>query len=64
MKKFLGCLLTLTALAVGTVLLIVLAFILYLLFHIVLYFLPCVVAIAILLSIPYFIYQFFKGMSE
>ena len=57
MKNLFGCLLILAALPV-------LAFIAYFLFHIILYFLPLLVVGAIVLSLPYLAYQFYKGLKE
>ncbi|MBR1965880.1 MAG: hypothetical protein IKA22_04655 [Lentisphaeria bacterium] len=57
MKSCIGCLLILALLPVAAV-------VIYFLFNIFLYFLPLLVVAAIVLALPYFIYQFFKGLKE
>ena len=57
MKNLFGCLLMLIALPV-------LAVIAYFLFNTFLYFLPLLVVATIVLALPYFIYQFFKGLKD
>lgn len=61
MKNFMGCLLVLIGLPVAAVLLYLLAFAAYFLFHIILYFLPLLVLGAIVLALPYLAFQFFRG---
>lgn len=57
MKNFWGCLLILALLYVAAV-------VIYFLFNILLYFLPLLVVGAIVLSLPYLAYHFFKGLKE
>ena len=57
MKNLLGCLLILALLYVAAV-------VIYFLFNILLYFLPLLVVGAIVLSLPYLAYLFFKGLKE
>ena len=57
MKNLLGCLLLLALLYVAAV-------VIYFLFNILLYFLPLLVVGAIVLSLPYLAYHFFKGLKE
>ena len=57
MKNCIGCLLILALLPVAAV-------VIYFLFNIFLYFLPLLVVAAIVLALPYFIYQFFKGLKD
>ena len=64
MKNFLGCLLVLIGAPIAAVLLYLLAWIAYMLFHIVLYFLPLAVLGAIVLALPYLAFQFFKGFNS
>ena len=64
MKNFMGCLLVLIGIPVAGLLLTALAWIAYMLFHIVLYFLPLVVLGAIVLALPYLAFQFFKGFNS
>jgi hypothetical protein len=40
------------------------AFIVYFLFNVILYFLPVLLVIVILLLVPYLIYQFIKGLKD
>ena len=64
MKNFMGCLLVLIGIPVAGLLLTALAWIAYMLFHIVLYFLPVAVLGAIVLALPYLAFQFFKGFNS
>ena len=64
MKNSTGCLLALIGVPVAGVLLTALAWVAYMLFHIVLYFLPLVVLGAIVLALPYLAFQFFKGFNS
>lgn len=64
MKNFMGCLLVLIGIPVAGLLLTALAWIAYMLFHIVLYFLPVAVLGAIVLALPYLACQFFKGFNS
>ena len=57
MKSCIGCLLILALLPVAAV-------VIYFLFNIFLYFLPLLVVGAIVLALPYFIYQFYKGFKD
>ena len=56
MKNLFGCLCILIALPI-------LAFVVYFLFNIFLYFLPLLVVAAIILSLPYLAYHFWKGFK-
>ena len=64
MKNFMGCLLVLIGIPIAGLLLTALAWIAYMLFHIVLYFLPIAVLGAIVLALPYLAFQFFKGFNS
>ena len=64
MKNFMGCLLAVIGIPVAGLLLTALAWIAYMLFHIVLYFLPVAVLGAIVLALPYLACQFFKGFNS
>ena len=64
MKGLTDCLLLLIGLPVGAVILYLLAFAAYFLFHVFLYFLPLLVVGAILLSTPYLFWQFCKGLDR
>ena len=64
MKNFMGCLLVLIGIPIAGLLLTALAWIAYMLFHIVLYFLPVAVLGAIVLALPYLAFQFFKGFNS
>lgn len=64
MKRFAGCLLVVIGIPVAAVLLYLLAFVVYFLYHIVLYFLPVAVLGAIVLALPYLAFQFFKGFNS
>ena len=64
MKNFMGCLLVLIGIPVAGLLLTALAWIAYMLFHIVLYFLPVAVLGAIVLALPYLAFQIFKGFNS
>ena len=64
MKNFMGCLLVLIGIPVAGLLLTALAWIAYMLFHIVLYFLPVAVLGAIVLALPYLAVQFFRGFNS
>ena len=57
MKNLLGCLLILALLYVAAV-------VIYFLFNILLYFLPLLIVGAIILALPYFAYQFWKGFTR
>ena len=57
MKNLRGCLLILALLYVAAV-------VIYFLFNILLYFLPLLVVGAIVLSLAYLAYHFFKGLKE
>ena len=64
MKNFMGCLLVLIGIPVAGLLLTALAWIAYMLFHIVLYFLPVAVLGAIVLALPYLAFQIFRGFNS
>ena len=64
MKNLMGCLLMLIGIPVAGVVLYLLAFIVYFLFNIFLYFLPLLVVAAIILALPWLAYQFFKGLNS
>ena len=64
MKNLAGCLLVLIGLPVGGVVLYLLAFALYFLFHVFLYFLPVLVVGAIVLALPWMAWQFWKGLNS
>ena len=64
MKNFMGCLLVLIGIPVAGLLLTALAWIAYMLFHIVLYFLPVAVLGAIALALPYLAFRFFKELDR
>ena len=64
MKNFLGCLGLMIAVPVAGLLLTALAWIAYMLFHIVLYFLPLLVVGAIVLALPYLAFQFYRGFNS
>ena len=61
MKNSTGCLLALIGVPVAGVLLTALAWVAYMLFHIVLYFLPLLVVGAIVLALPCLAFRFFRG---
>ena len=64
MKNLTGCLLVLIGLPLAAVVLYLLAFVVYFLFNIFLYFLPVLVVIAIILALPWLAYQFYKGLNS
>ena len=64
MKNLTGCLLILIGLPLAAVVLYLLAFVVYFLFNIFLYFLPVLVVIAIILALPWLAYQFYKGLNS
>ena len=64
MKNLTGCLLILIGLPLAAVILYLLAFVVYFLFNIFLYFLPLLVVVAIVLALPWLAYQFYKGLNS
>ena len=64
MKNLTGCLLVLIGLPLAAVVLYLLAFVVYFLFNIFLYFLPLLVVVAIVLALPWLAYQFYKGLNS
>ena len=64
MKNLMGCLLVVIGIPAAGVVLYLLAFIVYFLFNIFLYFLPVLVVIAIGLALPWLAYQFYKGLNS
>lgn len=64
MKNLTGCLLVLIGLPLAAVVLYLLAFVVYFLFNIFLYFLPLLVVVAIMLALPWLAYQFYKGLNS
>ena len=64
MKNLMGCLLVLLGLPLAAVVLYLLAFVVYFLFNIFLYFLPLLVVVAIVLALPWLAYQFYKGLNS
>ena len=64
MKNLTGCLLILIGLPLAAVVLYLLAFVVYFLFNVFLYFLPVLVVIAIILALPWLAYQFYKGLNS
>lgn len=64
MKNLTGCLLILIGLPLAAVVLYLLAFVVYFLFNIFLYFLPLLVVVAIVLALPWLAYQFYKGLNS
>ena len=64
MKNLMGCLLLLLGILVAGVILYLLAFVVYFLFNIFLYFLPLLVVVAIVLALPWLAYQFYKGFNS
>ena len=64
MKNLMGCLLVLLGLPLAAVVLYLLAFVVYFLFNIFLYFLPLLVVVAVVLALPWLAYQFYKGLNS
>ena len=64
MKNLMGCLLAVIGIPVAGVILYLLAFVVYFLFNIFLYFLPVLVVAAIILALPWLAYQFYKGLNS
>lgn len=64
MKNLMGCLLAVIGIPVAGVILYLLAFVVYFLFNIFLYFLPVLVVVAIILALPWLAYQFYKGVNS
>ena len=64
MKNLMGCLLVVIGIPVAGVVLYLLAFVVYFLFNVFLYFLPVLVVIAIILALPWLAYQFYKGLNS
>lgn len=64
MKNLMGCLLVLIGIPAAGVILYLLAFVVYFLFNVFLYFLPVLVAVAIILALPWLAYQFYKGVNS
>ena len=64
MKNLTVCLLVLIGLPLAGVILYLLAFVVYFLFNIFLYFLPLLVVVAIVLALPWLAYQFYKGLNS
>ena len=64
MKNLTGCLLVLIGLPLAAVVMYLLAFVVYFLFNIFLYFLPLLVVVAIVLALPWLAYQFYKGLNS
>ena len=63
-KNLIGCLLVLIGVPVGAAVLYLLAFAVYFLFHVFLYFLPVLVVGAIVLALPWLAWQFWKGLNS
>ena len=64
MKNLTGCLLVLIGLPLAAVVLYLLAFAVYFLFNLFLYFLPVLFWAAGIIFLPYFAYQFLKGFDS
>ena len=64
MKNLMGCLLAVIGIPVAGVVLYLLAFFIYFLFNVFLYFLPVLVLIGFILALPWLAYQFYKGLNS